>query len=42
MPINATPIVPAVPQDVPIINDVIEQIRSAVTRKIAGFKIARP
>ena len=42
MPIRAMPIVPAVPQLVPVAREVIEVIKTVATRKIDGFKIKRP
>ena len=42
IPISAIPIVPAVPQLVPVAKDVIEHIIKVAARKILGFKIANP
>ena len=42
MPIRATPIVPIVPQEVPVASEVMEQIRTQAMKKIAGFRTFRP
>ena len=42
IPIRATPIVPAVPHDVPVNSDTNEQSRQAVTRKKRGEIECRP
>ena len=42
MPMRAIPIVPAVPQLVPVAREVIEVIKTVATRKIDGFKIISP
>ncbi len=42
MPISATPIVPVVPQEVPVASEVIAQIRSAAGKKIPGESSFRP
>ena len=42
MPIKATPIVPIVPQDVPVAREVMEQMRTHAMKKIAGLRTFRP
>ena len=41
-PINATPSVPTVPQLVPVVSEMIEQITHAVNRKKRGEMRSRP
>ena len=41
-PIKATPMVPAVPQDVPVASDVIEHMIKDATRNICGEIIFSP
>ena len=42
IPISATPIVPAVPQEVPVAMEVMEQMMSVAGRKMAGLNIFNP
>ena len=42
MPISATPMVPAVPQLVPVASDVTAQISTVAGRKIEGDMNVRP
>ena len=42
MPMSATPMVPVVPQEVPVANDVTAQMTTAAGRKISGARIFRP
>ena len=42
MPISATPMVPVVPQDVPVASEVIAQITTVAGRKISGDRIFGP
>jgi len=42
MPISATPMVPVVPQEVPVASEVMAQINSAAGRKISGERILSP
>ncbi len=42
MPIKATPMVPMVPQEVPVAREVMEQISTTATKKMAGWRIFRP
>ena len=42
MPIRATPMVPMVPQEVPVAREVMEQMMTVAMKKMAGFKIFRP
>ena len=42
MPISARPMVPMVPQEVPVASEVIEQIITAAIRKIEGDSSLRP
>ncbi len=42
IPIRAIPMVPIVPQEVPVASEVIEVIRSVAGRKIVGVRIFNP
>ena len=42
IPISASPMVPIVPQDVPVASDVIEQISTAATRNTLGESSLSP
>ena len=42
IPIKASPMVPMVPQEVPVARDVIEHINTAATKKIPGDKSFSP
>ena len=42
MPIKATPIVPIVPQEVPVAREVMEQMRTDAMKKIAGLRTFKP
>ena len=42
MPMSATPMVPVVPQEVPVASDVIAQMMTAAGRKISGERIFSP